>query len=52
MHSFIRKQDVINNQNTQTFYDLKDTSNKIVFVLAIQEKEKFAIQPQPNPKIQ
>ena len=52
MHSFIRKQDVINNQNAQTFSDLKDTLDKIVYVLTIQEKRKFAVQPQPNPKIQ
>ena len=52
MHSFIRKQDVINNQNAQTFSDLKDTLDKIVYVLTIQETRKFTVQPQPNPKIQ
>ncbi|XP_052288726.1 uncharacterized protein LOC127899394 isoform X2 [Citrus sinensis] len=52
MHSFIRKQDVINNQNAQTFSDLKDTFAKIASALTIQEKGKFPAQPQPNPKIQ
>ncbi|XP_024041924.1 uncharacterized protein LOC112099055 [Citrus clementina] len=52
MHSFIRKQDVINNQNAQTFSDLKDTLAKIASALTIQEKGKFPAQPQPNPKIQ
>ncbi|XP_024035548.1 uncharacterized protein LOC112096355 [Citrus clementina] len=52
MHSFIRKQDVINNQNAQTFSDLKDTLAKIASALTIQEKGKFTAQPQPNPKIQ
>ena len=52
MHSFIRKQDVINNQNAKTFSDLKDTLVTIVFALTIQEKRKFLAQPQPNPKIQ
>ena len=41
MHSFIRKQDIINNQNAQTFSDLKDTLAKIAFALTIQEKRKF-----------
>ena len=35
MHSFIKKQDVINNQNAQTF------SAKISSALTIQEKDKF-----------
>ena len=52
MHSFVRKQDAINNQNAQTFSDLKDTLAKIAYALTIQEKEKFRAQPQPNPKIQ
>ena len=52
MHSFIRKQDVINNQNVQTFSDLKYTLAKIASTLTIQEKGKFPAQPQPNPKIQ
>ncbi|KAH9697048.1 hypothetical protein KPL71_023441 [Citrus sinensis] len=52
MHSFIRKQDAINNQNAQTFSDLKDPLAKIAYALTIQEKEKFPAQPQPNPKIQ
>ncbi|XP_024046402.1 uncharacterized protein LOC112100799 [Citrus clementina] len=52
MHSFIRKQDAINNQNAQTFSDLKDTLAKIAYALIIQEKRKFPVQPQPNPKIQ
>ncbi|KAK9190382.1 hypothetical protein WN943_018987 [Citrus x changshan-huyou] len=52
MHSFIRKQDAINNQNAQTFSDLKDTLVKIAYALIIQEKRKFPVQPQPNPKIQ
>ena len=52
MHSFIRKENVINNQNVQTFSDLKDTLAKIAFALIIQEKRKFPAQPQPNPKIQ
>ena len=52
MHSFIRKQDTINNQNAQTFSDLKDTLAKISSPLTIQEKRKFTAQPQPNPKIQ
>ncbi|KAK9211927.1 hypothetical protein WN943_001306 [Citrus x changshan-huyou] len=52
MHSFIRKQDAINNQNAQTFSDLKDTLAKIAYALTIQEKGKFPAQPQPNPKIQ
>ena len=52
MHSFIRKQDTINNQNAQTFSDLKDTLAKIASALTIQEKGKFPAQPQPNPKIQ
>ena len=52
MHSFIRKQDAINNQNAQTFSDLKDTLAKIAYALIIQEKGKFPTQPQPNPKIQ
>ena len=51
MHSFIKKQDVINNQNAQTFPDLKDTLAKIASALTIQEKGKFPAQPQPNPKI-
>ena len=38
MHSFIKNQYVINNQNAQTFSDLKDTLAKIVFALTIQEK--------------
>ena len=52
MRSFIRKQDVINNQNAQTFCDLKDTLAKIAYALTIQEKGKFPAQPQPNHKIQ
>ena len=52
MHSFIRKQDTINNQNAQAFSDLKDTLAKITYVLTIQEKEKFPAQPQPNLQIQ
>ena len=38
MHSFIRKEDVINNQNAQTFSDLKDTLVKIASALTIHEK--------------
>ena len=38
MHSFIRKQNAINNQNAQIFSDLKDILVKIAFVLIIQEK--------------
>ena len=41
MHSFIRKQDVINNQNAQNFFDLKDTLANITSTLTIQEKRKF-----------
>ena len=41
MHSFIKKQNAINNQNAQTFSDLKDTLTKIVSALTIQEKENF-----------
>ncbi|KAH9649119.1 hypothetical protein KPL70_025870 [Citrus sinensis] len=52
MYLFIRKQDVINNQNIQTFSDLKDTLAKIASALTIQEKGKFPAQLQPNPKIQ
>ena len=52
MHSFIRKQDAINNQKVQTFADLKDTLVKIACALTIQEKKKFLAQPQPNLKIQ
>ena len=44
MHSFIRKENVINNQNVQTFSDLKDTLAKIASALTIQENENF----QPN----
>ncbi|KAK9208748.1 hypothetical protein WN944_001108 [Citrus x changshan-huyou] len=51
MHSFIRKQDAINNQNAQTFSDLKDALDKIAYALTIQEKGKFSAQPRPNPKI-
>ena len=46
------KQDVINNQNAQTFFDLKYTLAKIASALTIQEKGKFSAQPQPNPQIQ
>ena len=49
MHSFIKKQDVINNQNAQTFSNLKNTLVKIASALTIQEKGKFHAQPQPNP---
>ena len=38
MHLFIRKQDAINNQNAQTFSNLKDSHAKITFALTIQEK--------------
>ena len=41
MHSLIRKQDAINNQNAETFSDLKDTLAKIASELTIQEKEIF-----------
>ena len=51
MHSFIRKQDAINNQNAQTFFYLQNTLAKIDFALKIQEKGKFTAQPQPNLKI-
>ena len=30
--------------------DLKDIFAKFTYVLAIQEKGKFHVQPQPNPK--
>ena len=52
MHSFIRKQDDMNNQTAQTFYDLKDTLVKIASALTIEGKAKLPAQPQPNPKIQ
>ena len=38
MYSFFRKQDTINNQNVQTFSDLKGTLAKTAFALTIQEK--------------
>ena len=52
MHSFIRKQYTINNQNVQNFSNLKDILTKIAYALTIQEKGKFPAQPQPNLKIQ
>ena len=52
MHSFIRKQGTINNQNAQTFSNLKDTFGKIASALTIQEKRKFLTQSQLNLKIQ
>ena len=52
MHSFIRKQYTINNQNVQNFSNLKDILAKIAYALTIQEKGKFPAQLQPNPKIQ
>ena len=45
MHSFIRRHDIINNQNTQTFYDLKNTLAKIASALTIEVKGKFSAQP-------
>ena len=40
MHSFIRKQHAINNQNAQTFSNLKDIFAKIAYALTIQEKKE------------
>ncbi|KAK1553214.1 hypothetical protein Q3G72_031041 [Acer saccharum] len=50
LHSFIEKQESINNQNAQTLTDLKDTLAKFASVITIHEKGKFPSQPQPNPK--
>ncbi|KAK0601042.1 hypothetical protein LWI29_020785 [Acer saccharum] len=50
LHSFIEKQESINNQNAQTLTDLKDTLAKFAFAITIHEKGKFPSQPQPNPK--
>ena len=41
MHSFIRKQDIINNQNAQTFSNLKYTLAKTTYALTIQEIENL-----------
>ncbi|KAI9186935.1 hypothetical protein LWI28_022453 [Acer negundo] len=50
LHSFIEKQESINNQDTQTLTDLKDTLAKFAFAITIHEKGKFLSQPQPNLK--
>ena len=50
LHSFIEKQESINNQNAQTLIDLKDTLAKFASAITIHEKGKFPSQPQPNPK--
>ncbi|KAK4850841.1 hypothetical protein QYF36_010231 [Acer negundo] len=50
LHSFIEKQESINNQNTQILTDLKDTLAKFASTITIHEKGKFLSQPQPNPK--
>ena len=43
VHSFTRKQDVINNQNAQTFSDLKDDLAKITSALTIKKKENIQL---------
>ncbi|KAK0588942.1 hypothetical protein LWI29_007515 [Acer saccharum] len=50
LHSFIEKQESINNQNAQTLTDLKDTLAKFASAITIHEKGKFPSQPQPNLK--
>ena len=52
LHSFIEKQELINNQTMQTLTNLTETISKLTSVLAIHEKGKFPAQPEPIPKSQ
>ena len=51
-HSFVERQESINNQTAQTLADLKDTLAKFTSALSIHEREKFLSELLPNPKNQ
>ncbi|KAH9658293.1 hypothetical protein KPL70_023432 [Citrus sinensis] len=52
LHSFIEKQESINNQTMQTLTNLTETISKLTSTLTIHEKGKFPAQPELNPKSQ
>ena len=52
LHSFIEKQESINNQTMQTLINLIETIFKLTYALTMHEKGKFPAQPEPNPNSQ